>query len=245
MCKRRGFTLIELLVVISIIALLIAILLPALSAARRTARQMQSNTHIRGIHTSLVAYAQGNKTYYPGLNDRGDLENPIAPWDVYDVLLDRGYFAGNYALSPAEVKVEWTGSPVTTDNYSYSMLSIFRRQEQSEWQDTVNAEAIVLSDRAIGIFGTVPNIRSVWNVTDSVEEWQGGVGWNDNHVTYESTYFDFITRYGINPANVNDATGIGTDRLFENDSNITTNGNAFMVYDGTGALNGQHAYDEP
>ncbi|MEQ9455565.1 MAG: DUF1559 domain-containing protein [Phycisphaeraceae bacterium] len=60
-----GFTLIELLVVISIIALLIGILLPALGAARNSARVMQSSANQRSIGQAMHIYATGNKGEFP------------------------------------------------------------------------------------------------------------------------------------------------------------------------------------
>lgn len=57
----RGFTLIELLIVISIIALLVSILLPALSAARRSAKSTICLTRLRTAGQGLMLYANENR----------------------------------------------------------------------------------------------------------------------------------------------------------------------------------------
>lgn len=64
--RTAAFTLIELLVVISIIALLIAILLPALGAARVSARDSQSLSNVRQIGSIAMAnYLAERKDLYP------------------------------------------------------------------------------------------------------------------------------------------------------------------------------------
>lgn len=62
---RRGFTLIEVLVVVAIIALLIAILLPALSGARRQARNLHCATNVRTIGQALVYYLEASRDVLP------------------------------------------------------------------------------------------------------------------------------------------------------------------------------------
>jgi prepilin-type N-terminal cleavage/methylation domain-containing protein len=268
MLKKKAFTLIELLVVISIIALLIGILLPALGAARRTARQMQNSTQVRGIQGAFVLFAQGNNQWYPGIKsdaskvttsstdgfpsnygtstqDGGTTTHTGTA--VYDgsfastriqLLLANNYFSGDYALSPAENKAAvWTTGALYTNQFSYALLSIGSSTDtlnpgrKLEWgSSTFNSQAAVLSDKDRSLDSSL-STTSLWVTTTtsgntSSTDWRGSVGWNDNHVSFETSAQLSITKYGT-------LTNSGGDNLFvssDGTSPGTTTANAFVVY---------------
>lgn len=78
----HGFTLIELLVVVAIIAVLIAVLLPALSASRKSARQVGCLANLHSWHLAITMYAGDYHDAMPVASENYLIDGMSAYWHM-------------------------------------------------------------------------------------------------------------------------------------------------------------------
>src|SRR5262245_24125483 len=79
---RAGFTLVELLVVIAIIGTLVALLLPAVQAARESARRTHCQNNLRQVGIALALHANAHAAFPIGCIGRTSPGMEYTSWNV-------------------------------------------------------------------------------------------------------------------------------------------------------------------
>ncbi len=80
---REGFTLVELLVVIAIVGILITLLLPAVQAARESARRTQCTNNVKQIGLAAQNFYAARGFFPSGWDARSYAAQPATPWSFY------------------------------------------------------------------------------------------------------------------------------------------------------------------
>ena len=106
---RAGFTLVELLVVIAIVGVLVALLLPAVQAARESARSMQCKNNLRQIGLATHNYQSAVNTFPPiSLFPR---TSTFEPWSAQARLLPYLEQANLHSLIDFGTQKQFTNNP--------------------------------------------------------------------------------------------------------------------------------------
>ena len=220
--QKSSFNIVHAAVALLCVVIIVTIAVVVSNRNARDRTRHPYNSQLRGIHQGMVTYANSNKEFFPGLGPDGLEDTQVLDWEEdgvplmpaglavdrrFAVLLHGDFFTPEYAVSPSENDPAiggWSGQgAITAEHYSYAMLQVpGEGGRRDEWQQTLNSQAIVASDRNTG---TTANPSSIH--VDHGEPWRGQVLWNDNHVEFLSKA-RFETKYGSGDLNEK-------DRLFE------------------------------
>ena len=205
MRPRTGYTLIEVCVVILTIGMALTLAVAGLDEQKLRKLQLRSTTQVRGFVQCLVTYGGGNREWYPGVTTEGEVVD-VSTTGVFKALLESNAFSGEYAISPMEDLEPWRpDQELTTDNLSYAILDVDisagKTERFSEWRQTINTQAAVVSDRNTG---AEDGYASVWTAHVEGDGWSGGVGRNDGSASHEMSPVLDNTKYGRGDLNQQD-----------------------------------------
>lgn len=114
--QAHGFTLVELLVVIAIIGILVGLLLPAVQAARESARRTQCVNHLKQMGIAMHNYADTNKNTFPRATPNvqlGSFSRGIAQPGLFALLLP--YMERQVVYDQINFNAAWNAGAVNRD----------------------------------------------------------------------------------------------------------------------------------
>jgi prepilin-type N-terminal cleavage/methylation domain-containing protein/prepilin-type processing-associated H-X9-DG protein len=188
--RRPGFTLVELLVVIAIIGILVALLLPAVQAARESARRMQCANKLKQMGLAVQNFSNAMKVFPTG----GD-----TPWPLIE-----DYVTGGNPNGPAKQGMSWAFQilPYLEQDAVYGLTTTAAiEQTEVSLYFCPSRRAPVkhpiencwLMDYAAATPATVPEMRRLLqgNTLDERQFWGDGTIWS---VPKNINYWGIIVR---------------------------------------------------
>jgi prepilin-type N-terminal cleavage/methylation domain-containing protein/prepilin-type processing-associated H-X9-DG protein len=118
--KHRAFTLVELLVVIAIIGTLVAMLLPAVQAARESARRTSCTNNMKNLGLAILNFHDSHKKLPVSNRDPGVVNSPRFAWAT----LMLPYFEEQNTYDQYDFKTNWS-KPTTNFGVVGTRLNVF------------------------------------------------------------------------------------------------------------------------
>ncbi len=159
---RHGFTLIELLVVIAIIGLLVAVLLPAIQAARESARRSECLNHLRQLGIALQNYESASGSlpsgYISAFDAAGTDTGPGWGWAALLLpYLEEGTLHGRLVFQrPIEDPANAAARAVLVSVYlcpSDNVVPVWPAYNEAGSNNPANKICDVASANYVGMFG--------------------------------------------------------------------------------------------
>ena len=148
--RPRGFTLVELLVVIAIIGTLVGLLLPAVQAARESARRSLCQSNLKQISLATLNYVDAKRTFPPSYSDNNPAMNtPVAASDNYPALAWSAYILPYIEYADLYDKI-MTQTQQGTVNWQTSLTG---------WSTSVTSGTGAIAQRPLKVYECPTNER--------------------------------------------------------------------------------------